>query len=370
MARLCGQMPSSMPVRNTWSNSKPLVLCKVIRVTPGLPSNWSASLTSAAASRKSVKVSPASMPSATARASSSRFSSRATSSGALRSLNMAIYPDSSRTACKNPGGSWVARASCNLRMSSWNARKGVTARPADAPETNFSIAVHSGVPSTRADSRSNIQYAEQRNVILRMHCQANIGKRVLHFGAIVETEPTHKFVAQAAPAENLFESARLEISAIFDRARLVRIVVENALELAGDKFRFGLRIPRLEILQIRSWAFLRAQRFAQPLRIVRDDRAGGVENILRRTVVAFQFDDSGGGKIPGKTQEDGNVCAAPAVDRLILVTHNTQVLLGPGQQPHQVILDAVRVLIFVHVNILKACLPFLTRGRGFAQQAR
>jgi len=61
--------------------------------------------------------------------------------------------------------------------------------------------------------------------------------------------------------------------------------------LAGDKFRFGLRIPRLEILQIRSWAFLRAQRFAQPLRIVRDDRAGGVENILRRTVVAFQFDD-------------------------------------------------------------------------------
>src|SRR5208283_324612 len=59
--RLCGQIPSSNPVKNTWSNSNPFVLCKVINVTPGLPSYESASLTSAAASRKSVKDSPASM---------------------------------------------------------------------------------------------------------------------------------------------------------------------------------------------------------------------------------------------------------------------------------------------------------------------
>ena len=151
---------------------------------------------------------------------------------------------------------------------------------------------------------------------------------------------------------------------------MVRIVVENALELTSHKFCFSLRIPRLQILQIRSRAFLRAQRLAQPLRIVRDHRAGGVENILRRTVVALQFDDSSSGKIPGETQENGNVRTSPAIDRLIFVAHNTNVLLRPGQQPQQLILHAISVLIFVHVNVLEACLPLLPRRRGFAQQTR
>src|SRR5260370_4525792 len=108
-----------------------------------------------------------------------------------------------------------------------------------------------------------------------MHRQAHIGERILHFRAIVEAESTHEFVAQASPAENLLESARLKISAIFDRARLIRIVVENALELTSDKFRFGLRIPRFEILQIQSRALLRAQRLAQAFRIVSHSRSAG-----------------------------------------------------------------------------------------------
>src|SRR5260370_8547087 len=101
-----------------------------------------------------------------------------------------------------------------------------------------------------------------------MHRQAHIGERILHFRAIVEAESTHEFVAQASPAENLLESARLKISAIFDRARLIRIVVENALELTSDKFRFGLGIPRLAILQIHSLAFLPAPLLPQPFRLV------------------------------------------------------------------------------------------------------
>ncbi len=135
-----------------------------------------------------------------------------------------------------------------------------------------------------------------------MHCQAHIGERILHFRAIVEAESTHEFVTQASPAENLLESARLKISAILDRARLIRIVVENALQLTSDKFRFGLGISRLEIFQIQSRALLGAQRLAQALRIVGDDRSGGVENILGRTVVAFELDDSRGGKIPGRME--------------------------------------------------------------------
>ncbi len=92
-------------------------------------------------------------------------------------------------------------------------------------------------------ARGHIQYAEQRDVVLWMHCQTYVGQRILHFGAIVEAEAAYKIVAQAAAPENLFECAGLEISAVLYRAGQVRIVVENALELTGDEFRFGLRIP-------------------------------------------------------------------------------------------------------------------------------
>src|SRR5213083_1437472 len=67
-----------------------------------------------------------------------------------------------------------------------------------------------------------------------MHGQTHVGEHVLHFGAIVEAESTDEFVTQAAPAKNFFEGARLEISAVFDGTRLVRIVIENAVEFAGE----------------------------------------------------------------------------------------------------------------------------------------
>src|SRR5260370_39981574 len=152
------------------------------------------------------------------------------------------------------------------------------------------------------------------------------------------------------------------------RAGKVRIVVENALQLTGDKFRFGLRVPSFEIPQIAARALLRAERLTQTFRIIGDDRPGSVENSLRRTVIALQLDDTGGREIARKTQKYGNISAAPAVDRLIFVADNTNVLLRSGQQPHQLVLHAIGVLIFVHVAILKASLPFLARPRGFAQQ--
>src|SRR5260370_20720112 len=150
-------------------------------------------------------------------------------------------------------------------------------------------------------ARGNIQYAEQRDVVLRMHCQAHVSQRVFHFGSIVEAEAAHKLVAQAAAPENLFECARLEIRAVLYSAGQVRIVIENALELTGYKLRFGLRIPRLKIPQISSVAFLRAQGLTQSFRIVGDHRACGVENILCRAVVAFHLDAPGAKEIARNT---------------------------------------------------------------------
>jgi len=90
-----------------------------------------------------------------------------------------------------------------------------------------------------------------------MHGQAHIGERILHFGAIVEAKNHDEFERQTAPAEKPLETCVTGNSCdtqprTFDPNRR-----EDSLELTGDKFRFGLRIPRLEILEIRSRAFLR-----------------------------------------------------------------------------------------------------------------
>ena len=83
-------MFSSMPARNTASNSNPLAACSVISVTaPGRSSMLSRSVISATFSRKSV-IPPSGLSrsnSATAPRNSSMFSSRA----AFSSLGAASY---------------------------------------------------------------------------------------------------------------------------------------------------------------------------------------------------------------------------------------------------------------------------------------
>src|SRR5260370_1234631 len=208
-ARLCGEMPSSMPVRKTWSNSRPLVLCSVITVTPGLPSNVSASLTRAAASKKTEKDSPFSIPSATARTSSSRFSMPATSS-----------------------------------------------------------------------------------VVFGMDRMEPMRQGVFPFRAIVKAETAHELVTKPAPAEHFFKCARLKIGPIFHGAGLRGVFIENALEFAGDNLSFCVGVSSLEIPQVGASSVFCAERLAKAFRIVGDDRAGGVQDLLRRAVISLQLDNA------------------------------------------------------------------------------
>src|SRR5205823_13915724 len=46
--------------------------------------------------------------------------------------------------------------------------------------------------------------------------------------------------------------------------------------------------------------------------------------------------------------------AAPTVDRLVLVAHHADVLMRSGQQPHQLVLHAVGVLILIDHQVDEA----------------
>lgn len=59
---------------------------------------------------------------------------------------------------------------------------------------------------------------------------------------------------------------------------------------------------------------------------MRDEVAGRAENMLGGAVIAFELDDLGAGKILVEAQDIVHFRAAPAIDRLVVVTHTADVL--------------------------------------------
>ncbi len=201
-----------------------------------------------------------------------------------------------------------------------------------------------------------------------MHRQAHIRQGVFHFRAIVKAETAHELVTKPAPAEHFFKCARLKIGPIFHGAGLRGVFIENALEFAGDKLSFCVGVSSLEIPQVGASSVFCAERLAKAFRIVGDDRAGGVQDLLRRAVISLQLDNARRSVVARKTHQDGHVRAAPTINRLVLVAHHAEVLFWAGKQPKKLVLHPVRVLVFVDVNVLESRLPLFANCWGIPQQ--
>src|SRR5258708_3943960 len=199
-----------------------------------------------------------------------------------------------------------------------------------------------------------------------MHGEAHVGERVLHFGAFVKAEAADQFVANATAAKGFFKSAGLEIGAVFDGAGLIGIVFQKSLQFAGDKFGFGLGVASFKVAKVLASRLLGAEGFAESVRIIFNDGAGGVQNTLRGTVVAFEANDFGAGKIARKAEQNTNVRAAPPIDRLVLVADDADILVRADQQAQQIVLHAIGILIFVDVNVSEALLPSFANLRDVA----
>jgi hypothetical protein len=61
---------------------------------------------------------------------------------------------------------------------------------------------------------------------------------------------------------------------------------------------------------------------------MRDQMRGGGEDVAGRTVIAFQANDLGAGKIVLETQDVVDLGAAPAIDRLVVIADAADVLGG------------------------------------------
>src|SRR6266566_6335182 len=101
-----------------------------------------------------------------------------------------------------------------------------------------------------------------------MHGEADIGERVLHFGALVKAETADQFVANATPAKSFFKSAGLKIGAVFHGAGLIGIVFQKSLQFAGDKFGFGLSVASFKVAKILAGGLFGAKSFAEAVGII------------------------------------------------------------------------------------------------------
>ena len=100
-----------------------------------------------------------------------------------------------------------------------------------------------------------------------------------------------------------------------------------------------------------------------------DDGVGQVQDGLGAAVVLLQLDEAGAGEEAGEFHDIAEIGAPEGIDALGVVPHGHDVVVGEGQQPHQVRLQEVGVLVFVHHQVLEALREAAAHVFVLAQEA-
>ena len=85
-----------------------------------------------------------------------------------------------------------------------------------------------------------------------------------------------------------------------------------------------------------------------------DEGIGRIDYVGGRTVVQFQPECPGIGKIPLEIEYVLDLGSAEAVDRLRIVTNDTDVSAATGKLEYDLVLGHVGVLILIHHNMAEA----------------
>jgi hypothetical protein len=182
--------------------------------------------------------------------------------------------------------------------------------------------------------------------------QAQVGHGVADFQALVEALTTVDAVGQALAQECLLEHPRLGVGAIENGHGAPWLAaVDPVLDLLNDKARLVLLVePGVELDRLAVLAGA-PQFLAEAPGVVRDDRVGGAQDGLRGAVVLLQAHGARGVEIVGEALDVLDLRAAPAVDRLVVVTDRDDGNMLTGQHPQPRVLDRVRVLELVDENL-------------------
>jgi hypothetical protein len=200
--------------------------------------------------------------------------------------------------------------------------------------------------------------APKRGRVRRIDEQAQIGQCVLDLGAFVEANATDDHVGDVVLEELLLDRTRLRIGSIEHRALPIRVPrITHGIEQAPHhELRLVPVVARCVDDDLIALAAIGDHALGGPIAVVLHDRSGARQDPLRRSVVAFELHHLRSGKVTLEVEDVADVGSAPCVNRLVWVSHHTEVAVPRGQLIDQPVLHAVRVLVLVHEHVLPALL--------------
>ena len=206
------------------------------------------------------------------------------------------------------------------------------------------------------------------HLVGRVHDHLEVGHDVADLGAVEESRAAHDLVGHARAQEHIFENTRLGVGAIEHGDVVVaRALGVQLFDLASNPAALVALIACLEGLDLLAVALGRKQALFFTLRVVTHHGVGGAQDMTRGAVVLLQLDGLAVFKVLLKVQDIGDVGATPAINGLVVVTYDHEVLVLGGQQVGDLVLDVVGVLILVDANVAEALLVLVEHLGAGAQ---
>ena len=210
-----------------------------------------------------------------------------------------------------------------------------------------------------------IDDAFERQIVFGRHGQPEIGHRIPDLQPLVKAWAADDAVGQADGQKAIFKSAHLVAGPHEDR-HIIKAHWRHAPRAALHRFNlftdptgFFLAIPMANQADLFAILAGREQRLAQTPLIGRNHARGGGQNMRGRAIVFLQPHHMGTGEILFKPQDIAHLGPAPAIDRLVVITDTTDVLVRGSQQTQPHILGDIGILIFVHKDVAKPALVLL-----------
>ena len=211
-------------------------------------------------------------------------------------------------------------------------------------------------PGTDPPGR-DVDDAPEAHRVLGVDRHPEIAHQVLDLLAVVEAKTPDDLVRDGVAGQSLLQHAALGVGPVKDGRATPRRAL---LAKSPDGGRHELRLLPLVVgpEDYQGLAALPARKkglWATAL-IERHDGRGGIENGLGRAVVLLEDHDPGIGVVGLEVEDVFDVGAPPVVDRLIIVSYDTEVVVAGGQKTEQPVLGVVRVLVLVHQEGAEALL--------------
>ena len=182
---------------------------------------------------------------------------------------------------------------------------------------------------------------------MRVDDEPHVGERVLDFLALVEPDAADDLVGDALAHQRVFDRSRLRVGPVQHGDRGVDVVGQRGASGSRDEVGLLELVAAAEVGDARAALAVGPEVLVLAVAVLADDGRRGVEDDLRRAVVALELDDRRFGEVVLEVEDVAEVGAAPLVDRLVRIADDAQVAMDLGEAADQQVLRPVGVLVLV-----------------------